>query len=151
MRSFPTACVPNMCVKSTLDTVGGGRGFGGGSYIHGRGCRLVDFMLAQFPNLKALNFRGPPLTFLPHKKVKASFDRILISLCHLQWVLISFRPIPTPPCIHRVNPRKQTNNLEPPTLESVGLRQMTSRVLHFEASIRASARQVLYGLDLLNY
>ncbi|KAJ5927688.1 hypothetical protein N7516_009461, partial [Penicillium verrucosum] len=44
---------------------------------------LLSSCLRQFPNLKALDFRGPSLTFLPHNKMKASIDSMLMSLCYV--------------------------------------------------------------------
>ncbi|KAJ5090110.1 hypothetical protein N7532_008794, partial [Penicillium argentinense] len=44
---------------------------------------LLSSCLRQFHNLKALDFRGPPLALLPHDKIKASIDSILMSLCYV--------------------------------------------------------------------
>ncbi|KAJ6142170.1 hypothetical protein N7497_011269, partial [Penicillium chrysogenum] len=44
---------------------------------------LLSSCLRQFYNLKALDFRGPPLALLPHDKIKASIDSILMSLCYV--------------------------------------------------------------------
>ncbi|GMF76298.1 unnamed protein product [Aspergillus oryzae] len=44
---------------------------------------LLSSCLLQFYNLKALDFRGPPLALLPHDKMKASIDTILMSLCYV--------------------------------------------------------------------
>ncbi|KAJ6040978.1 hypothetical protein N7499_001156 [Penicillium canescens] len=44
---------------------------------------LLSLCLRQFPNLKALDFYGPPLASLPHDKMKASIDSILMSLCYV--------------------------------------------------------------------
>jgi hypothetical protein len=44
---------------------------------------LLSSCLRQFSNLKALDFRGPPLTSLPPDKMKASIDSILRALCYV--------------------------------------------------------------------
>jgi Leucine-rich repeat (LRR) protein len=44
---------------------------------------LLSSCLRQFPNLKALDFSGPPLTSLSHDKLKASIDPILTALCYV--------------------------------------------------------------------
>ncbi|KAJ5507699.1 hypothetical protein N7527_009842, partial [Penicillium freii] len=44
---------------------------------------LLSPCLRQFPNLKALDFRGPPLACLPYDKIKASIDSMLMSLCYV--------------------------------------------------------------------
>ena len=44
---------------------------------------LLSSCLHQFPNLKALDFYGPPLASLPHDKMKASINSILMSLCYV--------------------------------------------------------------------
>ncbi|CAG8171314.1 unnamed protein product [Penicillium olsonii] len=44
---------------------------------------LLSSCLRQFPNLKALDFSGPPLKSLIHDKMKASIDPIIMALCYV--------------------------------------------------------------------
>lgn len=44
---------------------------------------LLSYCLNRLPNLKSLNFCGPPLMCLPHEILKSSIDTVLRLLCYM--------------------------------------------------------------------
>ncbi|KAJ5663352.1 hypothetical protein N7507_004083, partial [Penicillium longicatenatum] len=105
---------------------------------------LLSSCLRQLPNLKALNFSGPPLTSLPHDEIKASIDPILMVLCYV--------PLPNLTELEIVLP--MTNNFAPLFAEKIStlripIEQTLSRLHHLGLHVYAQTNQQSYASHLL--
>jgi Leucine-rich repeat (LRR) protein len=105
---------------------------------------LLSSCLRQLPNLKALNFSGPPLTSLPHDEMKASIEPILMVLCYVPLPNLSELEIMLP----------MTNNFAPLFAEKIStlripIEQTLSRLHYLGLHVYAQANQQSYASHLL--
>ncbi|KOS38070.1 hypothetical protein ACN38_g11112 [Penicillium nordicum] len=105
---------------------------------------LLSSCLRQFPNLKALDFRGPSLTFLPHDKMKASIDSMLMSLCY----------VPLPNLTELELRLPMTNDLAPLFAENIStlripIEQILSRLHYIGLHVYAQTNQQSCATHLL--
>ncbi|KAJ5657673.1 uncharacterized protein N7484_001322, partial [Penicillium longicatenatum] len=105
---------------------------------------LLSSCLRQLPNLKALNFSGPPLTSLLHDEMKASIDPILMVLCYV--------PLPNLTELEIMLP--MTNNFAPLFAEKIStlripIEQTLSRLHHLGLHVYAQTNQQSYASHLL--
>ncbi|CDM29095.1 unnamed protein product [Penicillium roqueforti FM164] len=106
---------------------------------------LLSLCLRQFPNLKALDFRGPSLTLLPHDKMKASIDSMLMSLCY----------VPLPNLTELELQLPMTNDLAPLFAENIStlripIEQTLSRLHHLRLQVYAQTNQQSCAAHLLS-
>jgi hypothetical protein len=97
---------------------------------------LLSSCLHQFPNLNALDFCGPPLMSLPHDKMRASIDPILMALCYVPLPNLTELEIQLP----------MTNNFAPLFAEKtsilrIPIEQTLSRLHHLGLHVYAQTNQ----------
>jgi Leucine-rich repeat (LRR) protein len=105
---------------------------------------LLSSCLRQFPNLKALDFSGPPLTSLPHDKMKASIDPILMALCYVPLPNLTELEIQLP----------MTNDFAPLFAEKISIlripiEQTLNRLHHLGLHVYAQTNQQSCATHLL--
>ncbi|KAJ5835936.1 hypothetical protein N7447_001962 [Penicillium robsamsonii] len=106
---------------------------------------LLSSCLRQFPNLKALDFRGPSFTFLPYDKTKASIDSMLMSLCY----------VPLPNLTELELQLPMTNDFAPLFAENIStlripIEQTLSRLHYLGLHVYAQTNQQSCAAHLLN-
>jgi hypothetical protein len=105
---------------------------------------LLSSCLRQFHNLKALDFCGPPLALLPHDKIKASIDSILMSLCY----------VPLPDLTELGIQLPMTNDFAPLFAENIStlripIEQTLSRLQYLGLHVYAQTNQQSCAIHLL--
>jgi Leucine-rich repeat (LRR) protein len=105
---------------------------------------LLSSSLRQFPNLKAIDFSGPPLTSLPYDKMKASIDPILMALCYVPLPNLTELEIRLP----------MTNNFAPLFAEKISIlripiEQTLNRLHHLGLHVYAQTNQQSCATHLL--
>jgi hypothetical protein len=105
---------------------------------------LLSSCLRQFPNLKALDFRGPPLTSLPHDKMKASIDPMLMALCYVPLPNLTELEIQLP----------MTNDFAPLFAENISrlripIEQTLNRLHHVGLHVYAQTNQQFCAAHML--
>lgn len=105
---------------------------------------LLSLCLRRFPNLKALDFRGPPLACLPNDKIKGSIDSMLMSLCY----------VPLPNLTELELQLPMTNDFAPLFAENISalripIEQTLNRLHHIGLHVYAQTNQHSYVTYLL--